>query len=149
MRFKHAVAACAAALAALLVPLTATPAAAATPTTSDTVTATDWSYEGRVDIGWRSPTKLDPITIRATDMRTDGYTVGIRLITNGENGRIVWRMRTVPTGQNTATWTTYAAPGGHISYAYFEVCQIKASTGVIWSCGASKVMHAPFDDSSI
>jgi hypothetical protein len=57
-------------------------------------------------------------------------------------------MRTVPTGQNTATWTTYAAPGGYIGYAYFEVCQIRANTGVIWSCGVSNVMHNPFDDSS-
>ncbi|MFI8289551.1 hypothetical protein EAO71_33895 [Streptomyces sp. ms191] len=150
MRFKYTVATCAAALAAVFGPLAATPAAAAPLTTSDSVTATDFSYYGRMDIGWRvRPNRLDPINITLKDTATDGYAIGIRLITNGENGRIEWRMRTIPTGKDTATWTTYAAPGGYISLAYFEVCKIKVSTGVVTTCHASSVMHAPFDDSSL
>ncbi|MEU4348102.1 hypothetical protein [Streptomyces sp. NPDC023838] len=151
MRLKHTLAAgAAAALAALLVPLAATPAAAATPTTSDTVTATDWTFEGHMDIGWRiRPYSLDPINISLKDTASDGYAIGARLITNGDNGRIVWRMRTIPSGQATASWTTYASPGGYISSAYFEVCKIKVSTGVISYCQSSSVMSAPFDDSSV
>lgn len=148
MRFQHTIMAGAAALAALIVPLAATPAAAATPTTSDTVG--DNSFSGRMDIGWRiQPYRLDPIQITLKDTATDGYAIGTRLITYGENGQIIWKMRTIPSGQDTATWTTYAAPGGYINYAYFEVCKIKVSSGVIASCWSSKVMNAPFDDSSV
>ncbi|MCZ4119684.1 hypothetical protein [Streptomyces sp. H39-S7] len=148
MRFQHTILAGAAALAALIVPLAATPAAAAVPTTSDTVTEN--SFSGHMDIGWRiSPYRLDPIHITLKDTAADGYAIGTRLVTYGENGKIVWKMRTIPTGQDTAAWTTYAAPGGYINYAYFQVCKIKVSTGVISYCHDSNVMNAPFDDSSM
>ncbi|PKV82860.1 hypothetical protein [Streptomyces sp. TLI_146] len=58
-------------------------------------------------------------------------------------------MRTILSGQDTATWTTYAAPGGYIGNAYIEVCKIKVSTGAIAFCQSSGVMGAPFDDSSV
>ncbi|MDX2591396.1 MULTISPECIES: hypothetical protein [Streptomyces] len=150
MRLKHTLAASAAvALAAVLVPAAATPAAAAPLTTSASVRATDYSYSGRVDIGWRlRPYSLDPVTIHVEDTATDGYAIGARLVTNGDNGHIVWRLRTIPSGQDTATWTTYASPGGYIDNAYIEVCKIRVSTGVISSCESSSVMNAPFDDSS-
>ncbi|MCM2430661.1 hypothetical protein [Streptomyces sp. RKAG337] len=51
--------------------------------------------------------------------------------------------------RDTATWTTYAAPGGCINHACCEICKIKVSTGVISSCWSSKVMNARFDDSSM
>ncbi|MCM2417116.1 hypothetical protein [Streptomyces sp. RKAG293] len=54
-----------------------------------------------------------------------------------------------PAARDAATWTAYAAPGGYINYACFDVCKIKVSTGVISSCCSSKVMNAPFDDSSM
>ncbi|MFF4421802.1 hypothetical protein ACFY04_13600 [Streptomyces sp. NPDC001549] len=38
---------------------------------------------------------------------------------------------------------------GWIDNAYFEVCKIGASSGVIASCEASGVMNNPFDDSSM
>ncbi|OAR22563.1 hypothetical protein A8W25_23380 [Streptomyces sp. ERV7] len=151
MRLKHALATCTTVvLAALLVPAAASPAAAAPPTTYASVRATDWSYAGSVSIGWRiRPYSLDPVTISIQDTATDGYAIGARLVTNGDNGHIVWRMRTIPSGQDTATWTTYATPGGYINNAYIEVCKIKVSTGVIASCESSSVMSAPFDDSSV
>lgn len=145
MRFKHAMAACSVAVAALLVPLAATPAAAATPTTGDSVQATDYSYYGSFEIGWRVD-KLDPVKITLKDTKTDGYAVGARLITNGQNGKIVWRMRTIPSGQDTASWTTYAAPGGWISSAYFEICKVKVSTGALSYCDTTRVMHNPISD---
>ncbi|WP_277436369.1 hypothetical protein [Streptomyces sp. SPB162] len=114
MRFQYTVAACAAALAVLIVPLAATPAAAALPTTSDTVT--EHEFSGHMDIGWRvQPYRLDPIQITLKDTATDGYSIGIRLVTYGENGKIIWKLRTIPAGQDTAYWTTYAEPGGYIS----------------------------------
>ncbi|MFI1645387.1 hypothetical protein ACH4XT_00355 [Streptomyces avidinii] len=59
-------------------------------------------------IGWRlNPYRLDPIQITAQDRATDGYVVGIRLITNGENGHKVWTMRTVPSGQTSASWSMH------------------------------------------
>lgn len=108
----------------------ATPAAAAPPTTYASVRATDRSFSGSVSIGWRlRPYSLDPVTISVQDDAPDGYAIGARLITNGDNGHIAWRLRTIPSGQDTATWTTYAEPGGYISNAYIEVCKIKVSTG--------------------
>ncbi|MEV6549790.1 hypothetical protein AB0M57_13930 [Streptomyces sp. NPDC051597] len=148
MRFKHTFAASAAvALAAVIVPAAATPAVAAPPTTSASVSGSDHTFAGSVSIGWRlQPYRLDPVTISIEDDRVDGYAIGARLITNGQNGHIVWRMRTIPSGQDTATWTTYAEPGGYINNAYIEVCKINASTGDIAFCQSSEVMDNPFDD---
>ncbi|MFE5481149.1 hypothetical protein [Streptomyces sp. NPDC056527] len=146
MRFKHTLAAaCATAVAALIVPLAATPAAAAVPTTGDSVTAGDFSFSGSFEIGWRAD-KLDPVKITLRDQRTDGYAVGARLVTGGANGKITWRMRTIPSGQDTASWTTYAAPGGWISYAYFEVCKVNVSNGAVSYCHTTRVMNNPISD---
>ncbi|MFD9613914.1 hypothetical protein ACFWWS_31605 [Streptomyces sp. NPDC059083] len=146
MRFKSSLVASAAALAAVATPLLASPAAAASGTEQSVSTN---SYYGRMVIGWRiNPYRLDPIQIIAEDRATDGYVVGIRLITNGESGHKVWKMRTVPSGQTSASWTTYLE-AGWIDNAYFEVCKIGASSGVIASCEASGVMNNPFDDSSM
>ncbi|WP_369149079.1 hypothetical protein [Streptomyces sp. R44] len=146
MRFKSSLVASAAALAAVVTPLLASPAAAASGT--EQTVSTNWYY-GRMVIGWRiNPYRLDPIQITAEDRATDGYVIGIRLITNGEAGHKVWKMRTVPTGQTSASWSTYLE-AGWIDNAYFEVCKIGASSGAIASCEASGVMNNPFDDSSM
>ncbi|MEU0404100.1 hypothetical protein ABZ318_28505 [Streptomyces sp. NPDC006197] len=145
MRLKSSLVA-AAALATVITPLLASPAAAASGTEA-TVSAN--SYYGRMVIGWGiNPYRLDPIQIFAQDRATDGYVVGIRLITNGESGHKVWSMRTVPSGQTSASWSTYLQ-AGWIDNAYFEVCKIGASSGAIASCEASAVMNNPFDDSSL
>ncbi|MGW8766090.1 hypothetical protein ACWGN5_26745 [Streptomyces sp. NPDC055815] len=145
MRFKSSLVA-SAALAAVVTPLLASPAAAASGTEQ---TVSTNSYYGRMVIGWRiNPYRLDPIQITAQDRATDGYVVGIRLITNGEAGHKVWKMRTVPSGQTSASWSTYLE-AGWIDNAYFEVCKIGASSGAIASCEASGVMNNPFDDSSM
>ncbi|MFE9933018.1 hypothetical protein [Streptomyces sp. NPDC005533] len=146
MRLKSSLVATAAALATVVIPLIASPAAAASGTEA-TVSAN--SYYGRMVIGWGiNPYRLDPIQIVAQDRATDGYVVGIRLITNGASGHRVWSMRTVPSGQTTASWSTYLE-AGWIDNAYFEVCKIGASSGVIATCEASSVMNNPFDDSSM
>ncbi|MCY0934811.1 hypothetical protein [Streptomyces sp. H34-S4] len=146
MRLKSSLVVTAAALATLVTPLLASPAAAAGGT-EETVSAN--AYYGRMVIGWRiNPYRLDPIQIIAQDRATDGYVVGIRLVTNGEVGHKVWSMRTVPSGQTSASWSTYLE-AGWIDNAYFEVCKIKASNGAIASCDASRVMYNPFDDSSV
>ncbi|MDX3536834.1 hypothetical protein PV721_21135 [Streptomyces sp. MB09-01] len=146
MRLKSSLVATAAALATVVIPLIASPAAAASGT-EETVSTN--SYYGRMVIGWRiNPYRLDPIQIVAQDRASDGYVVGIRLITNGESGHKVWKMRTVPSGQTSASWSTYLE-AGWIDNAYFEVCKIGASSGVIASCEASGVMNNPFDDSSM
>ncbi|MFB6997622.1 hypothetical protein [Streptomyces virginiae] len=52
-------------------------------------------------IGWGiNPYRLDPIQIVAQDRATDGYVIGIRLITNGAARHKVWAMRTVPSGSD-------------------------------------------------
>ncbi|WP_030713112.1 hypothetical protein [Streptomyces sp. NRRL F-2580] len=146
MRLKSSLVATAAALATVVIPLIASPAAAASGTEQ---TVSTNSYYGRMVIGWRiNPYRLDPIQIVAQDRATDGYVVGIRLITNGASGHKVWSMRTVPSGQTSASWSTYLE-AGWIDNAYFEVCKIGASSGVIASCEASGVMNNPFDDSSM
>ncbi|MFD9478738.1 MULTISPECIES: hypothetical protein [Streptomyces] len=146
MRLKSSLVATAAALATVVTPLLASPAAAASGT-QETVSTN--SYYGRMVIGWGiNPYRLDPIQITAQDRATDGYVVGIRLITNGEAGHKVWKMRTVPSGQTSASWTTHLE-AGWIDNAYFEVCKIGASSGVIASCESSGVMNNPFDDSSM
>ncbi|WP_327739420.1 hypothetical protein OG749_41895 [Streptomyces nojiriensis] len=146
MRRKTSLVATAAALATVVTPLLASPAAAASGT-EDTVSTN--SYYGRMVIGWGiNPYRLDPIRITAQDRATDGYVVGIRLVTNGEAGHKVWKMRTVPSGQTSASWTT-SLQAGWIDNAYFEVCKIGAGSGVIASCEASGVMNNPFDDSSV
>ncbi|MER7823406.1 hypothetical protein ABTX85_12685 [Streptomyces sp. NPDC096097] len=146
MRLKSSLVATAAALATIIVPLLASPAAAASGTEA---TVSTNAYYGRMVIGWGlNPYRLDPIQIVAQDRATDGYVIGIRLITNGESGHKVWSMRTVPSGQTTASWSTYLQ-AGWIDNAYFEVCKIGASSGVIARCESSSVMHNPFDDSSV
>ncbi|MFB7176808.1 hypothetical protein ACFCYI_03745 [Streptomyces sp. NPDC056257] len=146
MRLKSSLVATAAALATVVIPLVASPAAAASGT--EATVSTNWYY-GRMVIGWRiNPYRLDPIQIVAQDRATDGYVVGIRLVTNGASGHKVWSMRTVPSGQTTASWSTYLE-AGWIDNAYFEVCQIGASSGVIARCESSSVMNNPFDDSSM
>ncbi|MFD0121719.1 MULTISPECIES: hypothetical protein [Streptomyces] len=106
MRLRSSLVATAAALATIVVPLLAGPAAAAS------------------------------------------YVIGIRLITNGAAGHKVWAMRTVPSGRTTASWSTYLQ-AGWIDNAYFEVCKIGATSGVIARCESSSVMNNPFDDSSM
>ncbi|CAM5340877.1 hypothetical protein [Streptomyces avidinii] len=146
MRLKSSLVATAAALATVVTPLIASPAAAASGTEA---TVSTNSYYGRMAIGWRlNPYRLDPIQITAQDRATDGYVVGIRLITNGENGHKVWSMRTVPSGRTSASWSTHLQ-AGWIDNAYFEVCKIGAGSGVIASCESSAVTHNPFDDSSM
>ncbi|MCX5406293.1 hypothetical protein OHA37_20765 [Streptomyces sp. NBC_00335] len=147
MRLKSSLVATAAALAAILTPLVASPAAAA-GTVSDESISTN-AYYGRAVIQWRiNPYRLDPIALIAEDRATDGYVIGIRLVTGGEIGNRTWAMRTVPTGQTRAEWRTYLE-AGWIDYAYFQVCKIKAGSGAIASCHDSKVMHNPFDDSNM
>ncbi|MFF1367583.1 hypothetical protein [Streptomyces virginiae] len=100
-------------------------------------------------IGWGiNPYRLDPIQIVAQDRATDGYVIGIRLITNGAARHKVWAMRTAPSGRTTASWSTYLQ-AGRIDNAYFEVCKIGATSGVIARCESSSVMNNPFDDSSM
>ncbi|WP_328960901.1 hypothetical protein [Streptomyces virginiae] len=146
MRLKSSLVATAAALATIVVPLLASPAAAASGTEA---TVSTNSYYGRMVIDWGlNPYRLDPIQITAQDRATDGYVIGIRLITNGEAGHKVWSMRTVPSGQTSASWSTYLQ-AGWIDNAYFEVCKIGAGSGVIARCESSAVMNNPFDDSSM
>ncbi|MCX4779323.1 hypothetical protein [Streptomyces sp. NBC_01264] len=146
MRLKSSLVASAAALATVITPLVATPAAAAPLTTSDWVSAPP--YYGSMSIGWRvSPLRLDPIKIVAEDHLTDGYTIGIRLVTWGEAGKRTWTMRTVPAGQTHAEWTTYL-DAGWIEQAMFQVCKINAR-GVIASCEESRIMHNPINDDSV
>lgn len=146
MRTKISLVATAAALATVVTPLLASPAAAASRTEQSVSTN---SYYGRMVLSWGiNPYRLDPIQITAEDRATDGYVVGIRLVTNGASGHRVWKMRTVPSGQTTASWTT-SLEAGWIDNAYFEVCKIGASSGVIASCESSSVMNNPFDDSSM
>ncbi|MFD6911354.1 hypothetical protein [Streptomyces virginiae] len=146
MRLRSSLVATAAALATIVVPLLAGPAAAASGTEA---TVSTNSYYGRMVIGWGiNPYRLDPIQIVAQDRATDGYVIDIRLITNGAAGHKVWAMRTVPSGRTTASWSTYLQ-AGWIDNAYFEVCKIGATSGVIARCESSSVMNNPFDDSSM
>ncbi|MFD6887394.1 hypothetical protein [Streptomyces sp. NPDC059957] len=146
MRLKNSLVAGGAALATVITTLIATPAAAAPAGTLTDVSSS--AYYGKVGIGWRiNPFRLDPINIVAKDLRTDGYTIGIRLVTWGELGKKTWKMRTVPSGQTQAQWSTYL-DAGWIDQALFQICKIN-SYGDIVSCEESSVMHNPLDDSSV
>ncbi|MFF3216542.1 hypothetical protein ACFYYB_38720 [Streptomyces sp. NPDC002886] len=147
MRLKTGLVATAAALSTLLVPLIASPAAAGNLVSDESISTN--AYYGRMAWQWRiNPYRLDPIAIIAEDRATDGYVIGIRLVTSGESGNRTWAMRTVPTGQTHYEWRTYLE-AGWIDHAYFQVCKIKATTGAIASCHDSKVMQNPFDDSNM
>ncbi|MGW1773655.1 hypothetical protein [Streptomyces sp. NPDC002104] len=147
MRFKTGLVVTAAALATLLTPLIASPAAAGNLVSDESISTN--AYYGRMAWQWRiNPYRLDPIAVIAEDRATDGYRIGIRLVTGGELGKKTWSMRIVPTGQTHAEWQTYLE-AGWIDYAYFQVCKINASSGAVASCHDSKVMQNPFDDSSV
>ncbi|WP_424213354.1 hypothetical protein ACN20G_15420 [Streptomyces sp. BI20] len=135
MRIKTGLVAAAAALATLLTPLAAGPAAAAGQITEATVE--DPAFYGRVVLGWRYD-GIDPILITAQDRKTDGFAIGIRLVINDGNGQL----RVIPSGKASAEWRTYLRQSNVYS-VYFRVCKIRVANDNIEDCYSSRVMENP------
>ncbi|WP_148836525.1 hypothetical protein [Streptomyces sp. sk2.1] len=137
-----AVAAC----AALAAPaFTGTAAAAGTVTASGVETS--WGH-AHVKAQWRlDPCRLDPLHMSVKDTAADGHSVGVRLITEGDAGTHCFLPHRVSTGNGTG-WAgdSCADPGGRIASAWIELCRMEGATAL--SCVSSKVVHAPFDDST-
>ncbi|MFF4078947.1 hypothetical protein ACIO87_21920 [Streptomyces sp. NPDC087218] len=135
-----------AACAALAAPaFTGTAAAAGTVTSSSVETSWGYAY---VKAQWRlNPYQLNPLYLSVKDTAADGHSVGIRLITKGDAGTHYFPLHRVSTGNGTG-WAgdSYANPGGWIASAWIELCRMEGTT--VLSCVSSKVMYAPFDDST-
>ncbi|MFD7865784.1 hypothetical protein [Streptomyces sp. NPDC057682] len=146
MRLKKTLLTAAAACLALAGPAFTGSASAAVQFTEASVSTT-WGY-AEVKADWRlNPYQLNPLYLYVKDTKADGHGVGVRLVTRGDAGTHYFPIHRVSTGAGTA-WsdTTYANPGGWISSAYIQLCQMEGTT--ILGCTNSKIMYPPFDDSS-
>ncbi|MEU6529643.1 hypothetical protein ABZ869_10680 [Streptomyces sp. NPDC046928] len=134
----------AAAAAALFTLIGAVPASASTVT--GTSVSTGWGY-AEAKTQWRlNPYRLDPVYLYVKDKAADGHGVAVRLVTTGDAGTVRFQLRRVSTGNGTyGEWYTYATPGGWISRAYIELCQMEGTT--VLQCASSSVMYPAYDDS--
>ncbi|GHG23741.1 hypothetical protein GCM10018791_44080 [Streptomyces zaomyceticus] len=146
MRMRRRTVALASAAAALLVPATAGGAQAATPK-SEVYLTTPFS---KVVAGWQwRSDRLDPVMLSVQDIKADGFSVSIRLVTETPGqGRRYWTTHFVHSGAGTGlNRTTYALTGGSPQRAWVETCKWKG--GNPWDCRISTITHNPIDDSSV
>ncbi|MDQ0581022.1 hypothetical protein QF030_003200 [Streptomyces rishiriensis] len=114
----------AASVASLAVPLAATPAAAATyehSCFSAGVAVAGASGGGKWN--YASQTKLDPLTLSVADMKADGHSVGVRLITrrsNGTNAYWAWHRLYAGAG-NSQSWGTNLTDSAGVRQAWAQV----------------------------
>ncbi|MFJ5774834.1 hypothetical protein [Streptomyces sp. NPDC093094] len=106
------------ALAAVLVPLAASPAAAAGASASCSVTG----GTGSASWTWASRTKLNPLSITVKDTKADGYHPAVRLVTYTGSTVKTWSWHHVYGGSGASeTWNTYAEDTRGIKHAGVEV----------------------------
>jgi hypothetical protein len=112
------------ALAAVLVPLAASPAAAAGASASCSIT-------GSASWTWVSRTKISPLSINVKDTLADGYHPAVRLVTYNGSTVKSWTWRHVYGGAGSSeTWNTYAEDSTGIKHAGVEVQLYDGSTPV-------------------
>ncbi|MEV8091603.1 hypothetical protein [Streptomyces nigra] len=119
---------------------------ASASTVTGTSASTSWGY-AEAKTQWRlNPYRLDPVWLYVKDKAPDGHGVAVRLVTDGDAGTVRFQLRRVSTGSGTAgQWYTYAVPGGWISRAYIELCQMEGTT--VLQCVRSSMMYPAYDDS--
>ncbi|MEV1081670.1 hypothetical protein AB0I98_26055 [Streptomyces sp. NPDC050211] len=115
------------ALAAVLVPLAASPAAAAGASASCSVTG----GTGSASWTWVSRTKINPLTITVKDTKADGYHPAVRLVTYTGSTVKHWSWHHVYGGNGASeTWHTSAEDSRGIKHAGVEVQLYDGSTEV-------------------
>ncbi|MFI7005836.1 hypothetical protein [Streptomyces sp. NPDC050145] len=121
------------ALAAVLIPLAASPAAAAGASKSCSVTGASgtgsWTWAGR--------TKLDPLKLKGKDTKADGYHPAIRLVTYTGSKVKLWPWHHV--SGSAETWNTSAHDTRGIKHAGVEVQLYNGRTkvnkpGIVVNC---------------
>lgn len=135
----------AAAIAALFTLSLGAGQASASTVTGASVT-TSWGYAS-AKTQWRlNPYRLNPVYLYVTDKARDGHGVAVRLVTTGDAGTVRFQLRQVSTGVGTyGEWMTYANPGGWISRAWIELCQMEGTEAL--RCVSSSAMYPAYDDS--
>ncbi|MDR6973882.1 hypothetical protein J2X68_000551 [Streptomyces sp. 3330] len=114
----------AASVASLAIPVAATPAAAATYENScfsANVAIAGASGGGRWN--YASRTKLDPMTLFVTDRKSDGHSVGVRLVTrrsDGSNAYWAWHRLSAGAG-NSQSWGTNLTDSAGVRQAWTQV----------------------------
>lgn len=123
-----------AAVASLIVPLTASPASAAIDYNEGCTTINGGSIFGGADGGgqWNfvSRTLLEPMTLSVYDKKADGHHVAVRLITRKSDGRNhAWPWHRLYAGKGTSeSWGTRASDSGGIRLAFVQVGVFEGST---------------------
>lgn len=115
------------ALAAVLIPLAASPAAAAGASASCSVTG----GTGSASWTWVSKTKINPLSITVKDNKADGYHPAVRLVTYTGSTVKHWSWHHVYGGNGASeTWNTSAEDSRGIKHAGVEVQLYDGSTEV-------------------
>ncbi|WP_062650456.1 hypothetical protein [Streptomyces maremycinicus] len=127
----------AAAVASLAIPVAATPAAAATYENScfsagvavaGATGGGQWNYASR--------TKLDPMTLFVTDRKSDGHSVGVRLVTrrsDGSNAYWAWHRLYAGVG-NSQSWGTNLTDSAGVRQAWTQVAVFEGDA-MLQLCG--------------
>ncbi|WP_155589769.1 hypothetical protein [Streptomyces cavernae] len=126
MRVRRATVALAGVAAAFLVPVIATPAAAATADVGCSMSA----GRGTGSWTWASKTKLTNVHLWAKDTDADGWHPAIRLVTVTANNEVKhWGWRHVYGGSGAIdSWDTYAEDSRGIKRASIEVGTFNGTT---------------------
>ncbi|WP_125263637.1 hypothetical protein [Streptomyces alboflavus] len=124
------------ALAAILVPIAASPASAADGQVSCSTTG----GSGGASWTWSSKTKLSSIWLNVYDSKADGAHPAIRLVTVQNNGNVkLWKYRHMTSGAGeTGNWNTSATDGYGIKRASIEVT-IFDGDRELHTCGAGSI----------
>jgi hypothetical protein len=138
MRLDKATLLTAGALSALLIPLTATPAAAAGSGCEEYWGSAYGYWEGT----FRSDYKIDPVNLHVQDKLSDGHHAAIRLVTKTPSGTIKnysWH-RNYDGAPRWKTWSTYLDSSTVISAARVDVAIFEGSVELNGLC------HSPWDN---
>ncbi|MER6180773.1 hypothetical protein [Streptomyces sp. NPDC001652] len=135
-------------LAALAVPMAATPAAAAEYSNSCTVVRAttgggiaNVAY-AHVDADWSTRNKMDPVVLLARDNEADGHHVAVRLVTWQADGEVkYWTWRHYYGGNGGQDyWTTSASDSQGIKYAAVQGGLFEGDS-LLQSCLSSKTAN--------
>jgi hypothetical protein len=128
----------AASVAALAIPVAASPAAAADYHDNCWTGGALAGANGAGQWNYASRTKLDPLTLRVEDIRADSHSVGVRLVTRRSNGTDhVWSWHRLYAGSgNSESWGTSASDSAGIRKAWVQVGVFEGNS-LVESCVTS------------
>jgi hypothetical protein len=124
----------AAIISALIIPAIATPASAVGWEIGCNATGS----KGQANFNWDDKYTLDPLTLYVKDTSADGHHVGVRLVTQFDNGDIkdwVWH-EYYGGSDGTASWDTTAYSSYGIKYATVQVATMEGDD-IVHLCTAS------------